>query len=571
MRVLLLSPPALSDRLHQEDIRAVPIGLYYIGSLLKAHGHAVEVHGLEGMRGRESAIRGLLAEKKPQVIGFSVFNANRWGAIEIAGMAKALDPKVTTVFGGVGATFLWRHILSHFEAVDYCVLGEGEYPFLHLIGWLESGARGSPAHIAGLAFRQKPAIVRTDPPAPIADLDSLPDPAGDFVFPHLALSRGCVGNCTFCGSPRFWGRQVRFHSPAYLVRQMARLHAKGVNFFHISDDTFTLRKDYVLEVCQRIREQSLSVAWAAIARADQVDAEILRAMRLAGCVQISYGVESGSEKIRKALGKRLSQEAIKRAFSLTTQHGILARAYFIYGCPGESEQTIRQSLELMEAIGPLSAIFYILDIFPGTALYQRYQEKQGLDDDIWLRRVEDILYFETDPSLSRDQVLEYGQTLRQGFYQGLPRFARAIRLKADPELYPWHADFLSRLAMTFTHGDYAGIPEIPDKEATAEGLYQKALSYHPDRRAFLGLGILSQKRGAFERSLAILKPGLARFPHDASLAVCAAVSRMNLGQFQEALQDLLPFERSPQTWPYIAQCYQALGDPARAARYRPAR
>ncbi len=571
MRVLLLSPYALSDRLHQEDIRAVPIGLYYIGSLLKAHGHAVEVRGLEGMKGQEAGLRRLLTDKRPEVIGFSVFNANRWGAIEIARMAKALDPGVTTVFGGVGATFLWRHFLSHFEAVDYCVLGEGEYPFLHLIGWLESGAHGRPAHIPGLAFRDNQSPVRTEPPAPIADLDSLPDPAGDFVFPHLALSRGCAGNCTFCGSPRFWGRQVRFHSPAYLVRQMARLHAKGVNFFHISDDTFTLRRDYVLEVCQRIREQSLPVCWAAIARADQVDAELLRAMRLAGCVQISYGVESGSEPIRKALGKKLSQEAIKQAFALTLQHGILARAYFIYGCPGESQKTIRQSLELIEAIQPLSAIFYILDLFPGTALYQRYQEKQGTDDDIWLRRIEDIPYFETDPDLSRDQVLEYGRTLRQGFYRGLPRFARAIRLKADPELHPLHADFLSRLAMTFTHGDYARIPDIPDKEATAEGLYQKALSYHPDPRAFLGLGILSQKQGDFERSLAILKPGLARFPHDESLAVCAAVSLMNLGGFQDALAYLLRFERSPQTWPYIAHCYQALGDPARAARYGPAR
>ena len=291
---------------------------------------------------------------------------------------------------------------------------------------------------------------------------------------------------------------------------------------------------------------------------DAVDEEVLAWMRRAGCIQISYGVESGSAAIRRRLNKRISEPQVRRAFDLTQRYGIMARAYFIYGCPGESRETIQETIDLMRAIRPLGAVFYILDIFPGTALYADMKRRLKVTDDIWLKRVEDIMYFETDPALSAEQVLEYGRMLREAFHRGLPGFVEALAPIDDPEFHPLHADFFSRLAMTFDQGDYARVEAIPDKPRLAEALYRRALGYHPDARAYLGLGILNQKAGRYQDSADILTSGLSHFPDDEHLLMCLAVSLMNLGRFKEALTLLERCPNQPQAMQLAAACRQAM-------------
>jgi radical SAM superfamily enzyme YgiQ (UPF0313 family) len=283
-------------------------------------------------------------------------------------------------------------------------------------------------------------------------------------------------------------------------------------------------------------------------------------MRKAGCIQISYGVESGSEKIRAALNKNIKTDDIKRAFAMTISYGILARAYFIYGSPGESGKTIQETIDLIHEIKPLSAIFYILDVFPGTALYEDFQRKTKIGDDVWLERIEDIMYFETDPRLSQDMILTFGQKLRSDYYRHLPEFADAIQLVDEEDLYESHADFLSRLAMTFSHGEYAAIEDVPEKEEVARRLYEKSLSYFPNQRAFLGLGIIQQKQKQYEESVRTLFEGVSQYPDDESLAVCLGISYMNLGRFKEAREVFQKFSDSPNVLPYISACYRALVD-----------
>jgi len=337
------------------------------------------------------------------------------------------------------------------------------------------------------------------------------------------------------------------------------LYQRGVRFFYVSDDTFTMREDYVLEICKKIIEKNLNISWAAISRVNYISESMLYQMRKAGCIQISYGIESGSEKIRELLNKKITPEQIKRAFSLTTRYGILARAYLIYGCPGENDATIQETIDLILEIKPLSVIFYILDVFPGTALYDEFMEKFGLTEDIWLNRIEDILYFEKDPALSKEQILAFGQKLRTAYYRHLPEFAAVIELAEQPELYEPHAEFLSRLAMTFSHGDYAQIDAIPDKLRTAEKLYERALRYHPNHRAYLGLGMVYQKQNNFQQSARILEQGLARYPDSDSLNLCMGICLMNMGNFHNALDYLLKIKNSKDAAYYISQCHQALG------------
>ena len=567
MKILLVYPYFLESRLHAEDISVVPQGVYYIAALLNKHGYDAEILNWHAINKAPHKIKAKLIETQPDVIGFSILHANRWGGIEIARIARQINSEIKIVFGGIGASFLWKHFLVHFPEIDYVVIGEGEYTFLHLLNCLNDGDRDKIERIKGVAYRKGGRAVRNEDADAICDLDGLPVPARYFSYQHVSLTRGCAGKCNFCGSPQFWGRRVRFHSADYFVEQLQRLYAGGNRFFYVSDDTFTIDRQRVIEICHKIIEDKMEINWTAISRVDMIDEDVLYWMRKAGCIQISYGVESGAQKIRDFLNKNISDAQICRAFELTQHYGIMARAYFIYGCPQESWQTIQQTLDLIDRIKPLSTIFYILDLFPGTALYQEYKIRFGLSDDIWLNRIEDIMYFETDPNLSRDLILAFGRKLRSGFYEKIPRFVEALKLIDRQDLYPQHSDFFSRLAMTFEKGDYARIDEIPHKEQLAEKLFHRSLNYGPNARAYLGLAILQQKKGAYEESIRILLEGIAAFPDDENLHICMAVNYMNRGEFNAALSYLLKWQHLREALNMIAKCYRALNDMEKAEIY----
>ncbi len=568
MKILLIYPYFLHDRVYTiEDVRAVPLGVYYVAAVLKHNRYDVEILNWHNINTTPHLIREIIEEKKPDIIGFSILNANRWGGIEIARIARQINPRVKIVFGGIGATYLWEHFLTHFQEVDFVVIGEGEHTFLKLIRWLEANSSQAIEKISGVAYRKNGKPVRTAEAEPIARLDDLPNPAKYFEYQHLALTRGCGGNCNFCGSPRFWGRQVRFHSADYFVDQLERLFQKGIQFFYFSDDTFTANKRRAIEVCRKIIEKKLDITWNAISRVDHVSEQVLYWMRKAGCIQISYGVESGSEKIRKYLSKNISPDKIHAAFTLTQKYGIMARAYFIYGAPRESRQTIQETIDLINTIKPLGAIFYILDIFPGTALYEDFKQRLNATDDIWLNRIEDIMYFETDPALTREMILAFGQKLRSSFFDNLPGFVEAIQLIDDEDLYPQHSRFFARLAMTFDHGDYSAIDVIGHTDRLAEKLYRQSLNYYPNAEAWLGLGILNQKRGAQQDAVEILSRGLCHFPNDVRLNICLGVSLMNLADYDHALARFLDFPAEKDAVQFAARCYEALGDREKAAEF----
>jgi anaerobic magnesium-protoporphyrin IX monomethyl ester cyclase len=293
---------------------------------------------------------------------------------------------------------------------------------------------------------------------------------------------------------------------------------------------------------------------------DQVEEEMLYWMRRAGCIQISYGVESGSVKIRKALGKPVKTEQIKRAFALTTRYGILSRAYFIYGAPGETWKTIQETIDLMDEIKPLSAIFYILDVFPGTKLYSELKKRHGITEDIWLKKMEGIMYYETAPALNDDLILAFGKKLRTAFYEKVHSYAEVIELVDRKDLYPWHADFCSRLGMTFSHGDYSRMEAVKEKSETAEKLFRKSLGYGPDHRAYLGLGMIEQRRGEFKGSVQVLEAGLSHWPESEDLNLCLGISYVNLGDFRTALDRFSKFPEARAARTYIAECKRRLKD-----------
>ena len=230
MKILLIYPYWLEERNNTEDVVVPPIGMYYLGAVLKENNYDVEILNWCKINETAEKIGEFLIEKKPDVIGFSILQANRWGGIEIAKISKQINPEVKIVFGGVSATFLWKHFLTHFPEIDYVVIGEGAYQFLHLGRCIEKKEYEHIGNIRGIAFKKDDKVVRTKSAEYIQDLDRLPVPAKYFEYQHLSLTRGCPGKCTFCGSPKFWGRKVRFHSVDYFIEELEILYKKGINF-----------------------------------------------------------------------------------------------------------------------------------------------------------------------------------------------------------------------------------------------------------------------------------------------------------------------------------------------------
>ncbi len=561
MKIALVNPACLDPRISDKDAGIVPIGLFYIGAVLEHNGFSTEIVNL-AQKGTDplQAFRDFAARVMPDIIGFSVTNPNRWNAIECAIAAQQLPCDPVIVFGGPAATFMAQYFLTLCPAIDYIVTGEGEITFLELVKAVSQGRKQDIKNIKGLVFRQdKNNITETGRRRPADSLDSFAHPSDYFVYNHLAMSRGCPGKCTFCGSPEFWkDSRVRSHSPSWFADEIQALARKGVSHFYISDDTFTMDRQKTMQLCRLIIEKKLRITWNAISRVDCIDEDILFHMRRAGCIQLSFGVESGSEKIRKTLGKPVNQETIISAFRLTASYGILPRAYFIYGSPGETSETIQNSVELLKKIKPLAAIFYMLVIFPGTFLYRKALKQGLVSPEIWNDKIEDIPWFELDENLDFPMVKSFGDQLRTAFYSSVDEFAHSLTPVDINELYPFHADFLSRLAMTFSHGEYAKDSRIKNQDITAEHLYHKALSFWPDSRAFLGLAMLAQKKRQFDKAGQILEKGLKEHPSDRDLNICTGINFMNQGRFRAALDIFEPFRQFPETARYINICRQRI-------------
>ena len=160
--------------------------------------------------------------------------------------------------------------------------------------------------------------------------------------------------------------------------------------------------------------------------------------------------------------------------------------------------------------------------------------------------------------MSRELVFDFGKRIRDALFENIENFVDDLTLVDEKEFYPLHADFCSRLGMTFSHGDYAHVEAIRDRDQIAEGLFRKALNYHPDARAYLGLGLLHQKRRDFDGAMDVLRRGLELFPESKELNLCMGISYMNVARFEKALAYLLKIQDSPEAKYYIEQCHQEL-------------
>ena len=403
MRIVLLNPPSISELIGNnpsviESERGCnpPLGLLYVAAYLREHGsHEVLVVDAQVEELGYAALEQRLAPLAPfDVVGMTVMTFTLFDVMKTLRVAKKVCPQAKGVLGGPHAS-IFPEETCRLPGVDYVVHGEGEIPFAELVGML--GAGTDACSVKGIAFLGDDGeYVDNGVGDLIEDLDSLPFPARDLT-PYSAYgsilakrlpittiftSRGCPFKCSFCDRPHL-GKQFRSMGAARVIEEIECCIKMGIHEFLVYDDTFTVDRRRVLDICKMIIERGLDIGFDIRARVDTMDEEMLHLLKLAGCRGVHYGIESGSEKILKVLKKGISLEKARQVLRQTKKEGIQTLAYFMIGCPTETRADIEATFRAMKEMDPDFLHLTILTPFPSTPLYLQALEEGVIDHDYW--------------------------------------------------------------------------------------------------------------------------------------------------------------------------------------------
>lgn len=278
-----------------------------------------------------------------------------------------------------------RETILRFKEFDYAISGEGENSLVELLTALDKGADLD--HVSSLIYR-KYSLIHNTPQRPInRNLDELPMPAWDLLadFPQaykpavydfpcgpvatIAASRGCPFHCKFCDTSTF-GDRVRYYSPVKVFEMMQHLHTiYGVRHIMFVDDLFLASKTRVTDLCKMIIDSGIKVTWSCTARVDTVKPEVLALMKEAGCWEISFGLETGSNGLLKKMGKAANIEKSERAINWTFEAGIRSKGLFMLGFPGEDENSIAETKKFIRRIPMTIMNLSKFTPYPGSPVY----------------------------------------------------------------------------------------------------------------------------------------------------------------------------------------------------------
>jgi anaerobic magnesium-protoporphyrin IX monomethyl ester cyclase len=427
MKVVLLRPN------YNSHIITPPLGLGYLASFLKSQG--IEVKIIDALRDNLPAqiVVSKVLAGKPDAVGITCLTAFYKEATELSLSLKRHGQRV--IIGGVHPTFMPAETLRDTQA-DAVVCGEGEIALLHLVknGFSSNGIEGvySQADLASGKIMDSRAPI-------IPQLDTLPppdwrqlDPRSYPKAPHGAIvkrfpigvvttTRGCPYPCTFCASPKFYRRKIRFRSPENVIAEIEMLIRDfGVREIHFEDDNFTLKREHVARICELMLQKNLRVTWACPngIRADRVDKDLIHLMKRAGCYYFAYGIESANAQILKNIKKSETIEEIEQSIAWAHEAGISCQGFFIFGLPGETDTTIEQTIQFACRSQLSRAQFLILDVIPGSELWTTLEgqfqpdwRKNSYKEPEWLPE-----------GMSRETLLRAQSRAFRKFYASPARF-----------------------------------------------------------------------------------------------------------------------------------------------------
>lgn len=407
MKVSLVTSPHLDHSVFHRVGRAsftgaehfaqafAPMGLV---SLAAAVGDLVEVqiHDINKAinSGRLSMTRAFyheaaewLLNDHPDLIGFMTEADSYHHLLNILRIIKQKTPSVLTLLGGVHATAVHRETIELFRYVDFVIRGEGEVAFRSLTSALRDGT--DIINASNLTYRRT-GFAATTPDLPlIDDLDTLPWPD----FSRLALSeedviylevgRGCPFKCNFCFTAPYWQRKHRIKSAGRILQELRYFRdAYGRSDFNFTHDLFTTNRRWVIDFCRQLAESELRVTWTCSSRTDTLDEEQIEWMSRAGCRNIYFGVEAGTQEMQAAINKDLDLVAARQIVEKTTQAGIGVTVGFIAGLPGESQESLRGTLrESSHYLGLPNATVHVFGFSPyrGSPHFDRIKTQLVFD------------------------------------------------------------------------------------------------------------------------------------------------------------------------------------------------
>jgi anaerobic magnesium-protoporphyrin IX monomethyl ester cyclase len=327
---------------------------------------------------------------------------------DMYGCFLAKSRGAVTIAFGTHVTPIPRESLRPYPSLDYVLVGEPDLSIRDLLDNLEGKiSERSPEiqhlfsehdplyepaidehgeldlhKIKGLAWRDGDEIVVNFPRPFIKDLDDLPIPKHELLplqkyrmpmikgpFTFIVTSRGCPAGCTYCIKHVSYQYSARLRSPELIMEELWQLKKLGINTIHMYADLFTVSRDQVVELCQRMIDEKINLKWMCNSRVDFVDEEMLQLMGKAGCWLISWGIESGNEEILKHAHKGADPAKAERALRWAKQAGIKNWGYFIIGLPGETEQSIQDTIEFSKHLPLDIALFHVAAPYPGTPFF----------------------------------------------------------------------------------------------------------------------------------------------------------------------------------------------------------
>lgn len=376
-----------------------PFGLLYLGAVLEREKHKVEIiefnsYNRKDFDAEKEGLVKRVIDKKPDLIGITCMTAYVKIVKKLIPSLKKLRKDVPIIVGGPHATALPEDMLN--VGADIIVLGEAESTILKIIDYYQGKIKKE--KIEGIAYKGLDNKTRVNPKMSYEDVNKIPFPAYHLMNMQHYLarnysirgfwlrngwvftSRGCPGRCTFCASYLTHGYKVRERKIDDVIKELKFLAGKyKIEGFTVLDDTFTIKTERVQEFCKTYRESGLKLKWGCQSRVNSFNEKIAEALKKSGCLQVDFGVESGSQKVLNYLKKGITVEQTKQAFRICKKYKLRALATCMIGTPYETQKDINDTRKLLEEIRPHYTGIFFTTPYPGTELYEETLKNKWID------------------------------------------------------------------------------------------------------------------------------------------------------------------------------------------------
>ena len=390
MKVLMINPPYSSSKYKFIGLVAPPLGIAYIAAMLERNGVDVKILDSPALEYGYEAVKKEIQAYSPDIVAITSVTPTIGSALKTAQISKEACPNAITVLGGYHPTFTYQEVLKN-DFVDIVVCGEGEQTMVELVEAVENGK--NLRDVNGLATEN----FKTPSRGIIEDLDSIPFPArhllpmDEYKILNMKLTtgtivsgRGCPYKCSFCASSAMHGQKLRLRSAENVVDEMEHLvNDHNIEMVAFMDDTFTLNKKRVYEICEAIKDRGLDNYWGCTARVDTISEELLKIMKDAGCITMFLGVESADQQFLNDVNKMININRIKKTFELTKKYNMRTIASVVLGMPGDTKRSILSTIKFVKTLEPSYAVFSLATPYPGTDFYLKAASENLIKINDW--------------------------------------------------------------------------------------------------------------------------------------------------------------------------------------------